>query len=248
MGYYDQYSQKISIYPCSDECICNELIGHENECELQFAGFSKCHNKGIHFKNKFYTERLAESWDGNVHDYHITIRREEVVKKGDLLKKLTQIRHSNLMSVISFCNCTISMEYLPGLLLNSKKEAWLIGTRVGEKDYADNCNYDEMLNVFIQVGDALQFLHNNGICHTDPIDHNIIVLADGTAKLIDLIGVMEKQEEFLKLDKYVFLNCLILPMLKRMNRCLTKEMNKKVLCKGDYDLSELLYDIKKLKS
>lgn len=246
MGYFNVGKQRIDIELCSHTCVCRTMVGHEDECEIQFAGFSKGHNKGVHWKQYFFMEKMAESWDGNVHDYQVTINRAEIVKNNIVLSKLAKLKHPNLMRVIDYCNCSVCVEYLPGLLLNSHKEKWLLGSRAGEKDYGEICSYDELKKVFLQVGDALQYLHENKICHTDPIDHNVLIMANGNAKLIDLLGSMPLEPRLLRLDNYVFLNRLVLPMLERIGEEIPRYIKDRVKLNGNYELKELLYDISKM--
>lgn len=243
MGFFDIKTNSVRLTPCSESCVCKELLGHMNECEVQFAGFSKDHNKGVMYNKKFYMERLAESWNGNIHDYGVTIKRDQVVKTGMILEKLLHINHPNIMPILSYCDCTVVAEYIPGVLLNAKKETWLLGPRAGEKDYADTCSIENMLRVFLQVGDGLAYLHQHQICHTDPIDHNIIVTNDGTAKLIDLICAMPLNEDLLTLDRYIFLNRLVVPMSNRLGLHLTEDIKRKATFHGTFDLRSLLYDL-----
>jgi serine/threonine protein kinase len=47
---------------------------------------------------------------------------------------------------------------------------------------------------------ALEYLHANGVCHSDVNSHNVLVTQDGTPKLIDIICCLPKQKPLVERD------------------------------------------------
>ncbi|MCM3039006.1 hypothetical protein M3201_04745 [Paenibacillus motobuensis] len=205
---------KINFQYCASDCVLKNI--NDQPDEICFAGFSKRHNKGLRFKDVLYLERLAQSWDAEVHDFGITVNRDNVVKRGEILKGIQQLNDPNLLKIIDICSCTVVVEYIDGNLLNAKKEKWLLGPLSYTTDYIDLCDKKELVSVFRKIGNLILKLHKNGICHTDPTDHNVMVSSfSGEPILIDIIGAMPFEEEFQKLDNIVFLNHLVIPSAHR---------------------------------
>jgi hypothetical protein len=90
---------------------------------------------------------------------------------------LAALQHRNIVTIYTFEQYEgkpyMVMEYLEGKSLQqiiSSKEA---------------IELTEKLNLIVQVCDGLQYAHDNGIVHRDIKPANILVLKNGTAKLID---------------------------------------------------------------
>ncbi|WP_211082638.1 hypothetical protein [Paenibacillus xylanexedens] len=205
---------EISFLYCSPRCVMHQIKGIPDD--ISFAGASKKHNLGVRFKNKFYLERLAQNWDANIHDFGVTVVREKVVETGIVLNKLKQISHPNLLKIIDMCLCTVVIEYVDGIHLSTKKGEWILGPFSNTIDYVDLCNEEDLFSVIRKLGQVLLVLHENGICHTDPTDHNVMISnLSGEPILIDLIGAMPYTKELELLDNVVFLNHLVIPLAAR---------------------------------
>jgi tRNA A-37 threonylcarbamoyl transferase component Bud32 len=251
MTFYVKESNGLSslvINKCSNECVL-EAIKKESPDEICFAGTSKGHNRGLRYSNRFYLERLAANWEGSNHDFKITVIRDAVVKEGRVLNKISNIKHPNLLKILSICECSVVVEYINGYLLNTKKEKWYVGPFSYKTDYVDICTKEQLINIFKKIGEVLLLLHENGLCHTDPIDHNVMISQEtGEPVLIDLIGVMPYSEEFVVLDNLVYLNHLVIPLSVRKGIDLPEEIYR-LTDNRDYSLiNQILYILNKCKT
>lgn len=229
MSFSFSESNELILSKCSKKCILGSIEGNKPK-EICFAGFSKGHNKGLRYDDQFYLERLAINWDGNCHDFHTSINRDEVVKEGIVLDKIRGVKHPNLLKIINICECSIVVEYIEGMLLNTKKEKWYIGPHSNTLDYVDICNKFQLINLFRKIGEVLLLLHQNGICHTDVAAHNVMVCKKTHEPiLIDLIGAMPYTEELRILDEYVYLNHLVVPMSARKNIHIPRDRFEKMI-------------------
>jgi hypothetical protein len=90
---------------------------------------------------------------------------------------LAALQHKNIVTIYTFeqfeSKPYMVMEYLEGKSLQE-----IISTR-------EAIELTEKLNLMAQVCDGLQYAHENGIVHRDIKPANILVLKNGTAKLID---------------------------------------------------------------
>ena len=229
MSFYNDIQNVIQIKQCSKQCICNKIIGHEDVCEVEFAGFSKKHNYGIKYNNSFFVERFAQSWDGKSHLFGFTVLREDIIKSGEVLKKLKELEHPNLLRIKSFCDCSVEMEYINGELANAKKDTWLLGPRAGERDFASYCSKGMLMKLLLSVGQLILFLHEHGICHTDPTDHNILVDKNRRVVLIDLLSAMPYTVSLCSLDNFVFLRYCVISLAVRMQIKIPDTIKKRYL-------------------
>jgi hypothetical protein len=90
---------------------------------------------------------------------------------------LAALQHKNIVTIYTFEQFEgkpyMVMEYLEGKSLQE-----IISSR-------EPIELTEKLNLMVQVCDGLQYAHENGIVHRDIKPANILVLRNGTAKLID---------------------------------------------------------------
>lgn len=106
------------------------------------------------------------------------LESEEFVRRfKNESKAIALLNHPNIVSVydVSFSerNMAIVMEYVNGITL---------------KDYIKSVgllNWKDALHLTVQVLRALQHAHDNGIVHRDVKPQNIMVLSDGTVKVMD---------------------------------------------------------------
>ena len=100
---------------------------------------------------------------------------------------LAALQHKNIVTIYTFEQFEgkpyMVMEYLEGVGLEK-----IIATH-------EQVELTEKLNLILQVCDGLQYAHENGLIHRDIKPPNILVLKNGTAKLIDFgiarVGVSE---------------------------------------------------------
>lgn len=238
---------KIVVCRCSEQCILNAAMSSLSKNDAEFSGASKNNNFGIRYNNSFFVERSAESWDGNVHDFGITIDRKDVVVRGEVLRKIQSINHPNILRIKNMCNCSVELEYIDGYILNSKKGEWILGPHAYEEDYTDVCSSIDMIELFEKIADAINVLHQNGVCHTDTTNHNIMVeKVSNKPVLIDLIGAMPYSDEFAILDKKIFLKDVVINMSLRKGIKLPLEIKRFSEKKGDYNLYGLQKLIKEM--
>ncbi len=97
----------------------------------------------------------------------------------------SKVSHPNITTVYEFGKAQntsyIAMEFLEGRTLDKVLKQQSIG-------------YEEGVRIALQVSDALAALHKNGMIHRDLKPANIMLLQDGTAKLLDFGIVRAKNE------------------------------------------------------
>ncbi|MBL8863910.1 MAG: protein kinase [Planctomycetes bacterium] len=97
----------------------------------------------------------------------------------------SRISHPNITTVYEYGKADntpyIAMEFLEGRTLDKLLKQQSLG-------------YEEGLRVAVQVADALKELHHDGLIHRDLKPANVMVLPDGTAKLLDFGIVRAKNE------------------------------------------------------
>lgn len=110
-----------------------------------------------------------------------------------------RVDHPSIVKVHDFGDdpLFIAMEHVPGPTLSD----WLSGERTRS----------EVLAVFRQIGDALTTMHGHGVVHGDIEAHNIVVAADGPARLIGF-GLAHSRTEHAAADQ-VALCALLLQAL-----------------------------------
>lgn len=235
-------SNKIHISLCSDNCVLSKYETRYKEFKYEFAGASKNNTVGIKCGNSFIVEKSAESWDASIHDYGITVDRSNVVKNDIVLNKISNINHTNLLKIKSVCQCSAELEYIDGYILNTKKGEWIMGNHAYEEDYLDVCGNTELFNLFREILSALKVMHESGICHTDVMNHNIMVERKSDRPvLIDLIGAMPYTQELAALDKRNFLSHVVIDSCRRKGITISNELLELYKLNGNYEFSELFH-------
>ncbi|MBX9573682.1 MAG: serine/threonine protein kinase [Candidatus Obscuribacterales bacterium] len=103
-------------------------------------------------------------------------------------KILAGLRHQNLASIYSLEmigeNLCIVMEYINGKTLS--------------KIITEKISIDFAENIFRQICNCINYLHENGVLHRDISTQNILITCDSTVKVIDLglAWIMELDPEF----------------------------------------------------
>jgi serine/threonine protein kinase len=164
-------------------------------------------------KSLFVT-REANDWDTS-HLYNQAISRQKTVHDGDILAKLKDNPHPHICRVVDFNDKWVELEYIPGKLLSNRCR-WLPEVQVNQSDHLDDgVSAGECITLIEQISDALSFLHNIGVCHTDLNPFNIMIDNEGNAKIIDIIGCMPKSDELIKLDWEVFTRYTVREVVER---------------------------------
>lgn len=114
----------------------------------------------------------------------IKILKDEYLDNEDFLRRfkneskaIAALEHPNIVKIfdMSFHGefCWIAMEYIDGITLKEYIEQQNI------------LNYKEAIHFTVQILLALQHAHNKGIIHRDVKPQNIMLLRDGTIKIMD---------------------------------------------------------------
>ena len=115
------------------------------------------------------------------------------LESGDLLERLTRLRHPNLMKVYDYDDEFVYVEHIDGLVLSNKHPNC--------PPRHTDCHIDHVEVVDLApIRDALEYLHSHGVCHSDVNSHNVLVTKDGTLKLIDIICSLPKRPSFVARD------------------------------------------------
>jgi serine/threonine protein kinase len=115
------------------------------------------------------------------------------LESGDLLSRLRELRHPNLMKVYDYDVDYVYVEYIEGLVLSNKHPNC-------PAQHSD-CYIENVDSVDLSpIRAALEYLHANGVCHSDVNSHNILVTPDGTLKLIDIICCLPKRKSLVERD------------------------------------------------
>jgi Serine/threonine protein kinase len=239
MSFYVDGSNLVIRF-CSNNCILKKYENRRNEIKLEFAGASKICTKGIKVDNSFIVQKEAESWNGNHHDFGITINRKDVVENNTVLKKIRYLKNDNLLKIKDICQCCVELQYIDGYILNARKGSWILGEHAYEEDYLDICSPHQFISLTRKILDTIILLHQNKICHTDVMDHNIMVnKSDDVPILIDLIGAMPYTEELEKLDNRVFLEHVVIDGCNRLSIPIPEKIELLKNSNGDYCLNIL---------
>lgn len=111
-------------------------------------------------------------------------------------KAIAVLSHPNIVKVYDMCFSEkiqyIAMEYIDGITL---------------KDYIDServLNWKDAVHFIIQILRALQTAHNRGIVHRDIKPQNIMLLTDGTIKVMDFgIAKFAREESMTATDQAI---------------------------------------------
>lgn len=158
------------------------------------------------------TELIGEGGMAEVYKAHDVLDNKEVAVK--ILKKqfsgneefqrrfrneskaIAVLSHPNIVKVYDMCFSEkiqyIAMEYIDGITL---------------KDYIDServLNWKDAVHFIIQILRALQTAHNRGIVHRDIKPQNIMLLTDGTIKVMDFgIAKFAREESMTATDQAI---------------------------------------------
>lgn len=154
--------------------------------------------------------KVARDWTKN-HVYGVEIKRQEILKNNTILEIYkNKINHNNIMKIYDYDEENIYIEYLKDYILLGNKSKFTPQHWKKKKCYLDL--YDEVnLNC---IKDAIEYLHKNGIAHTDITEFNIMVNPDThEIKIIDLLSSMPLTKELEELDWKCFYD-----MIKRLEK------------------------------
>lgn len=158
------------------------------------------------------TEQIGEGGMAEVYKAHDVLDNKEVAVKilrkqfsgneefqrrfRNESKAIAVLSHPNIVKVYDMCFSEkvqyIVMEYIDGITL---------------KDYIDServLNWKDAVHFIIQILRALQTAHNRGIVHRDIKPQNIMLLTDGTIKVMDFgIAKFAREESMTATDQAI---------------------------------------------
>lgn len=158
------------------------------------------------------TELIGEGGMAEVYKAHdvldnkevaVKILRKEFSKSEEFQRRfrneskaIAVLSHPNIVKVYDMCFSEkiqyIAMEYIDGITL---------------KDYIDServLNWKDAVHFIIQILRALQTAHNRGIVHRDIKPQNIMLLTDGTIKVMDFgIAKFAREESMTATDQAI---------------------------------------------
>lgn len=157
-----------------------ELIGEGGMAEV-YKAHDVLDNKEVAVKI------LRKQFSGN-EEFQRRFRNES--------KAIAVLSHPNIVKVYDMCFSEkmqyIAMEYIDGITL---------------KDYIDServLNWKDAVHFIIQILRALQMAHNRGIVHRDIKPQNIMLLTDGTIKVMDFgIAKFAREESMTATDQAI---------------------------------------------
>lgn len=157
-----------------------ELIGEGGMAEV-YKAHDVLDNKEVAVKI------LRKQFSGN-EEFQRRFRNES--------KAIAVLSHPNIVKVYDMCFSEkmqyIAMEYIDGITL---------------KDYIDServLNWKDSVHFIIQILRALQTAHNRGIVHRDIKPQNIMLLTDGTIKVMDFgIAKFAREESMTATDQAI---------------------------------------------
>lgn len=124
-------------------------------------------------------------------------QKQEHLEKGDLLDILMCLNHPNLMRVFGYDDEWVEVEFIEGVILNNRTDF--------SPDHHNKCYLDFAKRIDLRpIKSAIEYLHSNGIGHSDVVSHNIMVCTDGTLKLIDLICCLPNEGRIQKRDRQMY--------------------------------------------
>src|SRR5512140_3258149 len=99
--------------------------------------------------------------------------RQEALSAG-------RLDHRNIVTISEFDEqdevCYIAMQFLEGTDLET-----MMASPTWDQDF----NVFRKLDVLVQIAHGLAYAHRNGVVHRDVKPANIMILGDGTAKIVD---------------------------------------------------------------
>jgi len=122
----------------------------------------------------------------------IKILRNAIADPQQLLRfktefaTLASLEHPSIICVYDF-------DLLPGEIPYFTME-WFAGRKIS--DFFDGGNWDELYDVILQIASALHHVHSQGIIHLDIKPSNVLVSAEGRAKLMDFGLAINSRQVF----------------------------------------------------
>jgi serine/threonine protein kinase/Flp pilus assembly protein TadD len=108
-------------------------------------------------------------------------------------KHASKLQHPNIATVYEYGEAKntafIAMEYLEGRTLDV-----ILKNKIEKDHQTPGLGYEECLNIALQITAALSQVHKGGLIHRDLKPANIMVLEDGTVKLLDF-GIARSRNE-----------------------------------------------------
>ena len=172
-------------------------------CREIELGLSRKHNIGYIEGNILRISREANDWHKERHLYGLDIKRQGVLNRGEVLQKLKDNPHKNIMRVCKFDKEWVWVEYINGVVFDNRSQ-WTPKTDQ-EKDcylmsHLNRLGCGNRTKVLQGIIDGVQHLHKIGIAHTDLTGFNVMVNEKHEAKIIDLLGAMPLTKKLQKLD------------------------------------------------
>ncbi|WP_028595314.1 protein kinase [Paenibacillus assamensis] len=198
----------LAIDVCGSDCLLHS-IKVEDDTIYPISVNNEKIIVGLLASNNIILPLKANNWSGH-HLYGYPVIRD-LESRYQIMNKLVGTEHKNIVPIKAVCKCCVEIQFLDGVQLDDN--IWSFNHQVRKYDIK---SFNEFLNTMLQLAQGLDFLHKQGIAHTDPVPTNVIMIADGTPVWIDLNDCIHLDEFSLSLDLAVFYSLTWLTKLSEM--------------------------------
>ena len=124
---------------------------------------------------------------------HVLGKTDLSVPRGQLLQRLKQVEHPNLMSVTAVCNCMLQTRRLHGTPLFSVLNTALDQQEGFLNNTNDRLRYSDWSRWMSGIISGLKYLHRLGLAHGDMFPYNIFI-SGNNAVIIDYEDISDNRE------------------------------------------------------
>ena len=174
------------------------------------------HRKNIFYNDKYFiTEKMHNDWTTQ-HLYGLAIERQSVLKNNEALKKLKESSCEYVPKVYDYSDEYVVFEFVGGRVLDRRSphlpsygpewhNLYDGNKRMPHDTFLNNAGIDRKRKWDNQIKEAIEYMHNIDVCHTDLTLFNVMVEEKtDNIKIIDLLGCVNSTPTFKKLDWWCY--------------------------------------------